>query len=74
MHLTSLIKKIGMINQLILNTMNKLKRINGINKKGKRRSNRIACTQYAKEMIISLAEYRCSALTIPRGAQLEYRS
>ncbi len=26
------------------------------------------------QLIISLAEYRCSALTIPRGAQLEYRS
>ena len=26
------------------------------------------------KVIISLAEYRCSALTIPRGAQAEYRS
>ena len=25
-------------------------------------------------VIISLAEYRCSALTIPRGAHSEYRS
>jgi bifunctional DNA-binding transcriptional regulator/antitoxin component of YhaV-PrlF toxin-antitoxin module len=26
------------------------------------------------DVIISLAEYRCSALTIPRGAHREYRS